>query len=74
MACIEAAGGVASERKETNRRVISAGRKAKKRVLSFRRVAAGIASVRRRDNGESSRGQKRQQYCDVCGFLVFHDK
>ena len=44
---VEAARRIASERKETNCRVVTAGGKAKQRVLSFCRVASGITAVRR---------------------------
>ena len=43
---VEAATGVASERKETDGRIVPAGGKAKQRVLPFRRVAAGVTAIR----------------------------
>src|SRR4029077_1306734 len=47
---VEAADGVALERIVPNRRVVSAAAQAKKSVLPFRRVAPGIAAIRRRDH------------------------
>ena len=47
---VETADGVAPERQETNRRIETARAEIQKGVLPLCRVAAGIASVRRRDN------------------------
>ena len=54
---IEAAGGIAPERQETDCRIISAGGETQKRGLPFCRVASGIAAIRRRNNPESIRGR-----------------
>ena len=43
---IELAGGVASERKETNRRIEATAGETKQSVLPFRGIATGVASIR----------------------------
>jgi hypothetical protein len=57
---VEAVGGVAPERLETNRRVETADAETKKGVLTFCRVAIGIAAVRRRNNHLRFRSDSRQ--------------
>jgi hypothetical protein len=49
--------GVASKRKKAKGGIVGAGGKVQKRALPFRRVAAGVASIRWRDNC-LRRGQK----------------
>jgi hypothetical protein len=56
---ITAAVGVGKERIKANGRVHDAGGEAEKRIVTLRRVAAGIAAIRRRwGQKRSTRGRK----------------
>ena len=52
--CVEAARRVASQRKETTCGVVAARGKAEENILPFRRVACGIAAIRRRNDRSRS--------------------
>ena len=58
---VAAAGRIASQRNETDRRIIASGSEIEERVLPFRRVAARIATVWSGANAEYVRNLPKRE-------------